>query len=151
MRDKILDLLLTIHYKSKSRSLDPSYRKDLSVRTIFKRVQTGSVHSKEPISDRPAQSGSIKRFKIFLITQIIKAFTHSVICQRAHPQALHRFFTARFLHDPPLDQFTFLAGITAIYHLVAIDYKIAYRIKLLFNTAVILQFDTEFLRNHREI
>ena len=56
--------------------------KYLFILSILHCIETGCIHSEQPVANSPAQSGFIERLKLFLILQFGKTFTDGFFRQR---------------------------------------------------------------------
>ena len=92
----------------------------------------------------------IKIVVIVLRAEFGETFADFFFGKRRNPETFHRFVAAGFLHHPSLNQFTFLAGITAVNHLVGLINKAFDGFELSNDALVVDKFDAETLRNHRQ-
>ena len=130
------------------------YASDAQGRTaalpILQRIKSRRIHSEHPIANRTTQSGGIKRVVLLLRAQGGETLSDRFVRHRGNPQPFDGTLNARLLHDPSLDQFAFLPGVTAVDNLFRRSIELADNIKLLLNAGVLLHPYTEALRDHRQ-
>ena len=121
-------------------------RRPSAVIAVFQRVKTCGIHAEEPVADGTGEACHIERVIVFLVFEVLEAIAYGVFRERGNPQTLHRALDARLLHDPPLYQFSFLPGISAVYYLVGLAHQLLYDSELRLYAGVIYELYTKALR-----
>ena len=75
----MVDFLLPIDYQSQCRCLHTTYTKHLFILSVFQCVESGCVHSQQPIADSSAQTSHIKRLILLLILKILKPLLYGFV------------------------------------------------------------------------
>ena len=148
---EVLDFLLTTHDKCERGCLHTSYGKNLTLLSIFHRIETRTVDAQQPVADGTAKTGNVQFLVLCLVFQVLEAFTDGFVSHRRNPKTLHGARGTSFLHHPTLNEFTLLSGITAIDDTVGSQHQFLNDGKLLLDALVILHLDAKTWRNHRQI
>ena len=148
-RLEVGDLQLAVDNQCQRRSLHTTDGKHLFVLTVFDGIKTGGIHPQQPVPHCTGKSRFIQWLKIRLVFQLRKSFADRFFCQRRNPKTFHRTAGTCLLHHPTLDQFSFLAGITAVDDFIRVLHQSLNDVKLFFVSRVLYQLDAETWRNHR--
>ena len=130
---------------------DAQHLMTASLITIFDGIESGAVHAKNPVANGTTQPRKIEFVILLLIFQLPESLLYGFICHRRDPQPLDGTFHTGFLHDPALDQLTFLTGIATVYNAIRLGIERLNDTKLLFDSLIIDQLDSEALRNHGQL
>ena len=142
--------MLPLDHQGKRRGLHTAYRKHSASQAVLDGVQPRGVQAEYPVADGAAQSGSIQRFQVFMLTEMGESILYRVVGQRRNPQTLHRLSAFGLLHHPPLYKLTLLSGIAAVDDFVGLLNQRFYDAELAFYARVLNQLYAEPVRNHRK-
>ena len=151
---EILYLRLPLDNQSECGCLHPSHGQHLPVLAapacVSNSVRARGVHAQQPVPYSAHQSCFIQMLVFRLVFQRLEALADRLFRQRIDPQSFHRATASRLLIDPPLDQLSLLARITAVDHLVGLVNQRFDYVELFVNTLVTRHFDRETRRDHRQ-
>ena len=145
---EVLYLALAVDYECQCRCLHPAHAQHLAARAIAARVESGGVHSQQPVAYGTHETGFIESLIFALILERLESLAYGIFGQTVDPQPLHRARSLCLEHHPPLDELTLLAGITAVDYLGGLAHECLYGAELPFHPLVSLQFDAEAGRYH---
>ena len=121
------------------------------ITSIFLSKESCSIHTKEPVPNSTRLTSFIEAIKLTLRLKMVEAITNSILCQWGYPKSLHRTANACLFHNPTLDKFTFLTGITTVDDHFGSLIEITDNLELLSDSWIINKLSGELLRQHREI
>jgi len=81
----MFNLVLAVHDQGEGRSLHSPDRQDLSVLSIFQRVETGGIHPEQPVAVGSAQSGLVEGLELRLILQVVETLADGFFSQGGNP------------------------------------------------------------------
>ena len=146
---EVLDLLLAADDEGQCGCLHAADAEHLSpFGAVFECVEPRGVHTQQPVADGAAESGLVERLVFVLGLEAVEALADGLLSERGDPQPLDGTAGGGFLHDPSLDELTFLAGIAAVDDAVGFLHEGLYGMELLFVGLVVYQLDAETWRYH---
>ena len=145
---ELVYLLLSVNDKCQRGSLHSADAQHLSVLSILERIESGGVHTQQPVAHGSRESGQVERVVIFLLAQLGKAFAYGLVGHRRYPQSLDGAGGPCHLHHPPLYELTLLSGVTAVDDAVGLGHEFLDDCKLLLDALVFYELDAESWRNH---
>ncbi len=148
---EVVDFALALNYQCEGRGLYSPHAQYVSVASaITQRIQMCGVHPQKPVAYCARKSGQIKVVEFFRRFERLEAFAYAFVSKGRNPKTFHGAFDVGFLHYPPLDEFSFLSGITAVDYLVGSFYQAFYYCKLAFVAVDVDELYPEFIGHHRQ-
>ena len=145
----MVNFCLSVDDQCQRRRLNTTDGEYLTILTIAQRIEAGCIHAQQPVPNGTRQSCLIELVEGSLFFQLLEALADCLFRQGGDPQSIHRSTAASFLHDPTLDQFSLLAGISAVDDRFCLTNQCFNRPELLFVGWVGDEFDAKPGRNHR--
>ena len=145
---KVLDLLLTVHDERQGWRLHTTDGQHLTVLTVLKCVQTGGVHTQQPVANGAAQACQVQGLVIALILQAGKTLLDGFVGHRRNPQSLNGAGGLGLLHYPSLDKLSLLTGVATVHDTIGLLHQALDNLKLLLDTLVVYQLNAKTLGYH---
>ena len=123
----------------------------MSAASITKGVESCGIHAKEPVAGCPGDACIVEVVVLTLVFKVSEAVPDGLFREGGYPQPLDGTADFGQLHDPTLDEFSFLSGITAVDDGVGLGEEFLDDIKLFLDAGLRDEPDAEAVGNHREV
>ena len=146
-----VDLFLPADKQGKGRGLHSPDGQDAAFTAVAEGVEPCCVHAKEPVARCPGDACIVEVVVLLLVSEVPEAVTDGLFCQGGDPEPLDGTADFGQLHDPSLDELSFLSCITAVDDGVGLGEELLDDAELFLDACLWDELDAEAWWHHRQL